>query len=170
MPLIEKLKGEEAPKQGKKNPLSEEAEADANLATALGVKFMLEPDMQQNMGKMLSAADPVMAMGQFLSQMIMNIKEQADANGLALDDQIWLARGGVVERLFDQGSMIAESMGIDLPASAEPAVVKEVMNVLKMAAQSGQGGAQQQAPQGPPMMQQGQGGGMMMPPGEQGGM
>lgn len=148
--LVDKLKDKSS--KNKRTSLSEEQEADADLATAIGVRLMNEPDMQQAIGQLVNSAEPTMAIGQFVGQMVMNIKEKSMQAQMDIDDQVWLAEGGVVDRLIEQASLEAESFGVSLPRGAEAAVQEEVMNVLKLAASSGQGGQPQQQA-GSPMVQ-----------------
>jgi hypothetical protein len=148
--IVDKIKGKEkAPAKGGIK-LDDAQEADADLATAIGVRVMHEPDMMGALEQLLGSAEPVMAMGQFISQLVMNIKEKSDQSGMPIDDMVWMAKGGVVDRLIDQASLLAETFGVDMPASAEPAVMQEVMNVIKLAGSAGQGGGQPQ-PQGAPV-------------------
>jgi hypothetical protein len=150
--LVDKLKGK---KQPAKNQLSDEQEADADLATAIGRNVIANPDMQQAMSQLVKSADPVMALGQFVSQLVMNVKEKAQQSDMPIDDMVWMASGGVVERLIEESAILAETFGVDVPKAAEAAIYEEVMNVLKMASKAGSQPQQPGAPQGQPQPTQG---------------
>lgn len=122
--------------------LSKDEEVDARLATAMGHAALSTPEIQQGLEGMLSSADPTMAAGQVLANMVMQMREQAESNNLGLSDSIWMAQGGVADRL-------AETMASNIgdPNQAD-AIWEEALNVFKLATKAG---TQQQAPQGTPV-------------------
>ena len=138
------LKKEQAAPKGRR--LSEEQETDARLGAALGVALISNPQMEEAIVKLVSSADPVMALGQYLGTTVLGLKQNADKNGLALDDSVWLAEGGVVDRMTDQLILNLSAKGMDDLRGQEDAIADETMNVLKMASQTGQ---QQQGPPQP---------------------
>lgn len=152
MIMQELKKGQPSPEQG--SQLSEEQEVDADLATAMGIRVMADPKTQEGLGQLVGAAEPSMALGQFIAQLVLNIKEQSEKAGMPIDDMVWMADGGVVDRLIDQARIDVEDFGVSIPAGGEDVINEEVMNVLKLASKSGS--APQEAPQGaggPPLLQ-----------------
>ena len=144
MALEDKFAKKEAPK-GKQ--LSDDEETDANLATAMAASVMSSPEMIKALVEQTANAEPVMAVGQYIAEAMLNLKEQADKNGLDISDSVWTADGGVADRLIDQAVLnIVAGGGPDLEGQEE-AINEEVLNVLKMAMQTGGGGGQ--PPQGP---------------------
>lgn len=163
---------------GKKEPekkgitLSEEEEADADLATAMLVTLLSNPQMEKGLQELLSSAEPTMVLGQVVGTTIMKLKEQSMKNGIDLSDNIWLAKGGVADRAIDQLAVNLHAMGG--PPVEDEAVYEETINIIKMASRAGKGGPPQPgqqpepgapAPQeaGPPMPAMGDpnSGGMM---------
>lgn len=149
--LIDKLKGKTEEPKGK-SALSKEQEIDANLATAMGLTAMQTPQIKEAMLGMAQSADPVMAVGQFVAQMILNLKEQSMNNKVPLDDKIWMAEGGVADRIIDDAILDLTTEGVDGLAGTNDAVLEEVINVIKLAGKAGSGGQGPQAA-GPPMPQ-----------------
>ncbi len=148
--LVDKLKGN-APKKGKSS-LSKEQEIDVNLASAMGLTAINTPQISEALVGMAQSADPVMAVGQFVAQLILNLKEQSVNNNVPLDDKIWMAEGGVADRIIDEAILNLTTEGVDGLAGTNDAVLEEVMNVLKLAGQAGgppQGGAPPQQPAAP---------------------
>lgn len=150
-----------APNEG--GDLTDQEEQDADMATAMIGAVMSTPEMVQSLVQQTANADPIVAVGQYIADAMLNLKEQADANGLPLADKIWVARDGVADRMADQAILnIVAGGGPDL-AGSEDAIYQEVINVLKLAQQAGSpgdpraGGAPAQggqppnaAPAGPP--------------------
>lgn len=128
---------------GQVTELTEEEEIDARLATAMGHAALSTPEVKQALEGMMSAAEPPMAAGQMLANLITQMKEQSDAQGLGMSDNIWMAEGGVSDRLSET---IATNMG---EPEAATAIRQEVLEVLKMGAQVGEQNAQAGA-QAPP--------------------
>lgn len=130
----------------KTKDLSKEEEIDARLATAMGHAALATPEIKQGLEGMLSSAEPTMAAGQVLANMVMQMREQAESANLGLSDNIWMAQGGVADRL-------AETMASNIGAPDQAgAIWEEALNVFKLASKVGndQQGAPA-APQGPAM-------------------
>ncbi len=140
--------------------LTDQEEKDADMATAMAGAVMSSPEMVQSLVQQTANADPIVAVGQYIADAMLNLKEQADANGVPLADKIWVARDGVADRMADQAILnIVAGGGPDL-AGSEDAIYQEVINVLKLAQQSGapaggqppvNGAPAAPAPSGPPM-------------------
>ena len=148
--------------------LSKEEEVDVNLATAMGATALYVPEMQEAIVGLAKSADPVMVAGQLVANLVINIKEQSMSRGLDFSDKIWLADGGVADRLADEICKVIDALtGEDMEQQADKVWI-EAINVLKMM----KGGADQQgqqpgaaaapgaAPMGPPANIMGQLGGM----------
>ena len=133
--------------------LSKEQEVDADLATAMGLKVISDPSISQALGELTSSAEPNMALGQFVAQLVMTIKEQSQQNDMAIDDSVWLANGGVVDRLIDQLRIEVEDLGISIPVGDEALINEEVLNVLKLASKAGTGQPQATQAAGPQLLQ-----------------
>lgn len=167
--LVDKMKEKPSPKGGKK--LSKEQETDAKLASTIGLMLITNPDMEKGMIQLVQSGDPVAMLGQFIGTTIIKLKEQTMQNGLDIDDMVWMAKGGVTDRLIDQAILNLDAKGMDDLDGANDAVAEEVLNVIKLAGKIGQGGGQQQPqggapmgpeqqaapqqPMGPPLLQQG---------------
>lgn len=151
--------------------LTKEEEVDANLATAMGATALYVPEMQEAIVGLAQSADPVMVAGQLVANLVVNVKEQSMTRGLDLSDKIWLADGGVADRLADElCKVIDATTGQDMDGMTDKVWI-EALNVLKMmngGPQQGRGqGAPETAPQpaggapmGPPANIMGQLGGM----------
>lgn len=140
-----------------KSQLTKEEEVDARLATAMGEAALGTPEMQQGIVGMVQSAEPVMASGQVLANMIMQMKEKADEQGLNLSDRIWMAQGGVADRLADRLANTVQSLaGVPIGDQGD-AIWEEALNVFKLAMQTQQGGQAPGAPQAPQAAPQGMG-------------
>lgn len=146
--LLDNMK-KEAPAKGAKR--SKEQQLDLDIATSMGKTVVSNPEMQNALVQATQSAEPTMAIGQFIAQSILKLKEESINNGLELDDNIWLSDGGVADTLIDHTvkNLSGQVEGLE---GAEGAILEEVLNVVKLASQSG-GAPQEGAPPpqgGPP--------------------
>lgn len=147
-------KGAKPAKENKKGDLlTDEEETDVDLATAMANVALSMPEVTDSLDQMVQSAEPVLAIGQFIANMVLNIKEQAMTQGLNLSDKIWLAEGGVVDRIDDSVVQnLAQRTGLDLTQDMQKIWI-ETLNVFKLAAKTGQAAAAKQQntpPQGAP--------------------
>jgi hypothetical protein len=147
--IVENIKGGK-PKGGK-SQLTREQEIDADLVSAIAVGMLSQPQVMEGFNQMLSSGDPVAMAGQFVATSLLKMKEQS-AQKMDIDDAVWLAEGGVADRMIDQLIMNLDAEGNDGLRGAQDEIVEEVINVIKLASKSGQQpqGQQPQQGMGPP--------------------
>lgn len=171
MALVEKMRPQAAPapapEEGSgKAPLSARETLDSDIGFGLAASLLYSEGGSKSVLEAVKGQDPAVALGMFLSQMAMKLQQKTAEQGIELSPNIWLAEGGVTDRVLDEVEEMAEKAGVEMPEGIREQSVNEMMNVLKAASQSqpaGQEGGQPmggQAPMGggmapPPMPQQG---------------
>lgn len=126
--------------------LDKEEEVDADLATQLGISAINDPSLEEGLIGMVQSADPSMVAGQFLGQLITQIKTNLDDNNAHLSDRVWMADGGVVDRL---ASMLSERIASETGIAVAPDdIYADTAEYFKFLVHAGQ--ANQQAQQGAP--------------------
>lgn len=134
---------------------------DLEIAVKMGTKLMREAGGLDTLDKAITeSGDPVQVISKFLVQLIMQIKESIEAQGVELSPSIVLGQGGWVFQMLD---LIEEELG--MPRDFSNQVFGDVMETFKaMAQQPEEGGPPQEG--GQPPMEQGApppGGGQPMP-------
>lgn len=143
------VQGGPAPgQQPEKQPASDLEQLDLEIAVKLGTKLLKEAGGLKALEKAISdSGDPAQAVSKFLVQLMMQIKEAIDAQGVELSPNIVLGEGGWVNQMLD---LIEEELG--LPPDFSDEVFNDVMETFKAMSQGNRGA--EQAPAGP------QGGGL----------
>lgn len=144
---------------GADKPASDLEHLDLEIAVKLGTKLLMEAGGLDVIKKGLdSSGDPAQVVSKFLVQLIMQIKEAIDSQGVELSPNIVLGKGGWVDQMLD---LIEGELG--LPATFSDDVFADVMETFKAMAQQPQQGGQppqqgaQPPAQGAPMPPQGGG-------------
>jgi hypothetical protein len=150
--IVDKMKNK--PETKKSSKLSKEQEVDTDLASAIAVGMLSQPQVMEGFNKMIQSGDPVAMAGQFVATSILKIQEQASQK-MNIDPNVWLAGGGVADRMIDQLIMNLEAQGDDSLRGANEEVADEVLNVIKLASKAGQGAPQERPSQHAPMNQGG---------------
>lgn len=125
-------------------------ELDLEIAVKMGTRLMKEAGGLKAIEQAMNGSgDPVQAISKFLVQLIVQIKEAVEQQGIELSPNIVLAQGGWVEQMLD---VIEGELG--LPPDFSDQVFADVVETFKALAQSGgnagpQPGAAPQAAAGP---------------------
>jgi hypothetical protein len=88
-------------------------------------------------------------LGNFLASAMDRINQKLQQKGMDLSPNIWLAEGGVVDRLLDEVEELASKAGVAFDDAVSSAVFAEVVDQLKLAGQANAKG-QSAPPAGPP--------------------
>lgn len=139
---------------GADKPATDLEHLDLEIAVKLGTKLLMEAGGLDVIKKGLdSSGDPAQVVSKFLVQLIMQIKEAVDSQGVELSPNIVLGKGGWVDQMLE---LIEGELG--LPPTFSDDVFADVMETFKaMAQQPQQQDAQppaqpgQPAPQASPM-------------------
>lgn len=141
--------------KNKSKKLSKDEMQDVRLLTAMGSMLVNSQEMQEGIRGLVQSAEPVVAVGQLVANMVLKMKEASTAQGLQVSDNIWMAEGGVADNVIDEVvDFLAKSEGVDLGGQEEMIWI-ECLNVLKLASKAGQGQPQQAGPPQQGVMPQG---------------
>ncbi len=128
----------EAPQQS--SSLSKEEELDLRIAVKTAKKMMTEGGGLKAVETALKQSeDPAKVVGQFLSQLILQMHDQFPKE-INVSPRIYLAEGGVLEQLLD---FLEGKLG--LPKEFSNQVFADVVEIFKAGAQGQQAQPQQQA-------------------------
>lgn len=117
-------------------PASEIEELDLQIAVKMGERLMKDAGGLKAIEQAMSGSgDPVQAISKFLVQLIVQIKEAVEQQGVELSPNIVLAKGGWVEQMLD---VIEGELG--LPPDFSDQVFGDVVETFKALAQGGQQG------------------------------
>lgn len=153
--------GQAVPAPGKGNKASDMEKLDLEIAVKMGTKLLREAGGIQAIEKAIQGSgDPVQAISKFLVQLIMQIKEAVQSQGVELSPKIVLAKGGWVQQMLD---VIEQELG--LPPEFSDQIFGDVIETFKALAQGNKQPSQAApgapAPAGQPMT----GGQQPVPPG-----
>jgi hypothetical protein len=154
------------PEQEERVELAPDEELDSDIAFGLIAKILYEDEGTDQLLNIFSAQNPAPALGNLLTTMIDNIGKKLSQRGMDLSPNIWLAEGGVVDRVIDEVAELAEGAKIKFDDALQSQVFGEVIDQLKLAGQAEKNGAQMPPEEGmgppppggaggPPPMQQG---------------
>jgi hypothetical protein len=131
-----------------RSPLAPDEELDSDIAFGLLGSLIYSEQGTQQMLNVLGAQNPAPAMGNFLASAIDRTNKKLGSKGMDLSPNIWLAEGGVVDRLLDEVAELANKAGVKFDAALQSQAFAEVIDQLKLAgqAESRSGGAGQQPP------------------------
>jgi hypothetical protein len=138
------------PAQGEKKQASKIEQADLQIAVKMGTKLLREAGGLKAIESALrGSGDPAQAIAKFLVQLIMQIKEAVEKQGVTLSPTIVLGEGGWVHQMLD---VIEQELG--LPPEFSDQVFGDVVETFKAlaqgASQAGAGAATNGAPQATP--------------------
>lgn len=142
------------------NELSREEELDLKLAVKTAEKLMMEGGLEAIETSLKESQDPAKVVGQFLSQLILQMHEQFPED-INVSPRIYLAEGGVLEQLLD-----FLEVKLKLPKEFSDQVFADVVEIFKAGAQGSQ--QPQPAQPGPGLQGQAQQAGAPMAPPQQG--
>lgn len=132
-----------------------EQATDIQMAGSLVVAGLLSDEGLQSLQQVLQGAkDPVAAVGNAVFMALSAVRDKLDQQGLSIDDKLWVAKGGVLDRVvFEVLVVLKEVLGVQEANSPEFAAgLKDT--IMQLMAQEEQGGPPQQGgmpPQGMPM-------------------
>lgn len=136
---------------------------DIQLAGSLTAAGLLSDEGLQAMQQVLQGSqDPAAAIGNAIFMAISKVREKLDQNDMAIDDTLWAAKGGVLDRvLFEVITALKAVLGFEAAGTSEFAqAVKQ--SVIQLMEQESAGGGEmppqegQMPPQQAPMQPQGQ--------------
>lgn len=143
---------------------------DIQMAGTLTAAGLLSDEGLQSLQQVLQgASDPAAAVGNAVFIALSKVREKLEQNEMSIDDKLWIAKGGVLDRvLFEVITALKAVLGFEAAGSGEfAAAVKDSVMQLMQQESEGQGpseanmpgqpqggmppqGMPQQAPQGPP--------------------
>jgi len=128
---------------------------DVQVAGSLVVAGLISDEGLQALQQVLQGAqDPVAAVGNAIFMALSKVREKLDEQGMSIDDKLWIANGGVLDRvLFEVISVLKIVLGFEQAGTAEFA--SSLKNSVVQLMQQEESGAQEQgppqeAPMGPP--------------------
>lgn len=150
--------------------MEEQNKTDIQMAGTLTAAGLLSDQGLQSLQQVLQgASDPAAAVGNAVFMALSKVREKLEQNDMSIDDKLWVAKGGVLDRvLFEVITALKAILGFQQADSAEfaGAVKNSVMQLMQQESE-GQGpseadmpnqpqegmppqGMPQQAPQGMP--------------------
>ena len=132
---------------------------DIQVAGSLVVAGLLSDEGLQALQQVLQGAeDPVAAVGNAVFMALGKVREKLEEQGMSIDDKLWVAKGGVLDRvLFEVIAILKTVLGVEQAGTAEFASALKG-SVIELMEQEDAGGGQEQAPMGAEQ------GGMQAPP------
>ncbi len=139
---------------------------DIQVAGGLTVAGLLSDEgLQALQGVLQGASDPAAAVANAVFMALSKVREQLDERGVAINDKLWIANGGVLDRvIFEVCSVLRAVFGFEQAGSEQfvSALKEEVLALMAQDQEGGNPAAVQPQPapqqmQQPPM----QGGGLM---------
>lgn len=126
--------GAPAPQAGGQKQASDMEKLDLEIAVKMGTKLLREAGGLQTIEKaMKSSGDPVQVISKFLVQLILQIKEAVQSQGVELSPNIVLGQGGWVQQMLD---VIEGELG--LPPEFSDQVFGDVVETFKALSKGGQ--------------------------------
>lgn len=88
------------------------------------------------------AQDPAMAIGNAVFMAISKVREKLDQNGMSVNDKLWMAKGGILDRvLFEVVGVVKAVLGFEAAGSPQFAQAVKQAVVSLMQQESAQVGA-----------------------------
>lgn len=140
-------------------PADNKQATDIQVAGSLVVAGLLSDEGLQALQQVLQGAkDPVAAVGNAVFMALGKVRDKLEEQGMAIDDKLWVAKGGVLDRvLFEVIAILKTVLGFEQAGTAEFASALKG-SVIQLMEQEDAGGGAQQPPTG------GEQGGMQAPP------
>ena len=141
---------------------------DIQVAGSLAVAGLLSDEgLQALQGVLQGAADPVAAVANAIFMALSKVREKLDSQGLSINDKLWVAKGGVLDRvLFEVCATLKAVLGFEDAASPQfaGALKQGVMDLMRQEESGGnpaEADAQMMGQPAPPPQQGGMGTGLM---------
>lgn len=96
------------------------------------------------------AQDPAMAIGNAVFMAISKVREKLDQNGMSVNDKLWMAKGGILDRvLFEVVGVVKAVLGFEAAGSPQfaQAVKQAVVSLMQQESEQAGAGATPQARQ-----------------------
>jgi len=131
-----------------KTLLTPAEEDEADFIIELSLNIMNNPEVKKTIQQATRAADPPLAIANFVVQFALKIDEALDSVGVETVDNIWLADGGVIEELIKQAILIANIPSQVVAEEQFSQIFDESLELLKALFQGAATNAAQQQPVG----------------------
>jgi len=119
-----------ASQQSKLKTLPNDAKRDTQIAAGLAVTGLLSQQGLQSIAQVLQGAkDAAQALGHVIFMALSKVREKLQQRGMKIDDKVWIAGGGVLDRvLFEVMTAIATIL--KFKQAADPNFVHDVKETV----------------------------------------
>lgn len=116
---------------------------DIQVAGSLVVAGLISDEGLRALMQVLKGAqDPAMAIGNAVFMAISKVREKLDQNGMSVNDKLWMAKGGILDRvLFEVVGVVKAVLGFEAAGSPQFARAVKQAVVSLMQQESAQAGA-----------------------------
>lgn len=116
---------------------------DIQVAGSLVVAGLISDEGLRALMQVLKGAqDPAMAIGNAVFMAISKVREKLDQNGMSVNDKLWMAKGGILDRvLFEVVGVVKAVLGFEAAGSPQFAQAVKQAVVSLMQQESAQAGA-----------------------------
>ncbi len=116
---------------------------DIQVAGSLVVAGLISDEGLRALMQVLKGAqDPAMAIGNAVFMAISKVREKLDQNGMSVNDKLWMAKGGILDRvLFEVVGVVKAVLGFEAAGSSQFARAVKQAVVSLMQQESAQAGA-----------------------------
>lgn len=117
---------------------------DIQVAGSLVVAGLISDEGLRALMQVLKGAqDPAMAIGNAVFMAISKVREKLDQNGMSVNDKLWMAKGGILDRvLFEVVGVVKAVLGFEAAGSPQFAQAVKQAVVSLMQQESAQAGAE----------------------------
>jgi hypothetical protein len=123
-----------------------EEDLDNEIAFGLMANTLLQQEGQQGLAEALNQGNPVPVIATMLSSLVAELAKKFESSDMEIDQAVWLAPDGAVERTIDFIDELAGPIGDD----AKTAIFSDVVDQIKLFKNQGTPGSG--APAGAPPM------------------
>lgn len=116
---------------------------DIQVAGSLVVAGLISDEGLRALMQVLKGAqDPAMAIGNAVFMALSKVREKLDQNGMSVNDKLWMAKGGILDRvLFEVVGVVKAVLGFEAAGSSQFARAVKQAVVSLMQQESAQAGA-----------------------------
>ena len=116
---------------------------DIQVAGSLVVAGLISDEGLRALMQVLKGAqDPAMAIGNAVFMAISKVREKLDQNGMSVNDKLWMAKGGILDRvLFEVVGVVKAVLGFEAAGSPQFAQAVKQAVVSLMQQENAQAGA-----------------------------